>query len=448
MTRLARLTPASLSRERGAVATIVAVLFGGGVLFGFVALSIDVGSIMFERRQLQNGADSGAVALARACASSAAACAASTGTVTNSTLTRLNNVNNNKDSLGGLDPAYPNPSGGLVGLCASSSSLGLAACPAPSSAITDCSPVPTDWVTNGVPYVEVHTMTKEAGANPTILPNQISRMVVGGNTGESVKACARAGWGSPGSGGGSLPLTVSGCDWMHATGGNAGGGGGAYYASPVYTAASPKGYGGAGQPAWPAAAATPPAQNPGGEVILMLQSTSSGGSHITPTSCPSWSGHALPGGFGMLETVSSSSCLTKEFSFNWVHTSTGQNTACDLSAYVGKVVAFPVFDCTALSLPTTSAIPPPGGNCTEANGNNAYFHRQGVALFYLSGYAVNVTGSATNKVKSLVSNTFPCSGGDSCISGWFVSGELQSGNITGPPSGGGYFGAIAVVAAG
>ena len=60
--------------ERGASATIVAVLFGGGVLLGASALSMDVGSIMWERRQLQNGADAATMALAQACGRDAAAC--------------------------------------------------------------------------------------------------------------------------------------------------------------------------------------------------------------------------------------------------------------------------------------------------------------------------------------------------------------------------------------
>ena len=71
------------------------------------------------------------------------------------------------------------------------------------------------------------------------------------------------------------------------------------------------------------------------------------------------------------------------------------------------------------------------------NGSNAYHHRAGYAAFYLSGFNVTVTGSLPNKHKSLVSNNFPCNGGESCISGWFVSGQLQASYIQGPPSGGG-----------
>jgi hypothetical protein len=452
MTRLARTAPTRRHPERGAVATIVAVLLGGGVLLGCSALSIDVGSIMFERRQLQNGADASAIALARACGKSGVAgCGADTGTaagaVTNSTLTRLNNVNNTKDQLGGFDPAYPAASASsLRGLCASATSWGLPACPASTSAVTDCPPVPTSISSVGAPYVEVHTITKQGGSNPTILPNAISRIIVGGTAGESVKACAPAAWGPPAAGKASLPITISGCDWQHVSGGNAGGGGGSYYTGPVYNGSNAYGYSGTGQPAWPTAAATPPAENLGGEVILMIQNPSSGGT--TPTPCPNWQGHALPGGFGLLETVSGNPCKVVDYANNWVHTSAGSSTGCDLSSYVGKIVSIPVFDCTASALPATAAIPPPGGDCTQGNGSNAWYHREGYALFYLSGYGITVTGGPANRVKSLVSNNFPCSSSQSCVSGWFLNGELTATSLAGPPGGTSDFGGFAVVPAG
>jgi len=52
-------------RERGAVAVVVALCMV--VLMGFTALAIDVGSIVSDRQQLQNGADAGALAIAESC---------------------------------------------------------------------------------------------------------------------------------------------------------------------------------------------------------------------------------------------------------------------------------------------------------------------------------------------------------------------------------------------
>lgn len=52
-------------RERGAVAVVVAIWMV--VAMGFVAISVDVGSIYSDSKQLQNGADAGALAIAESC---------------------------------------------------------------------------------------------------------------------------------------------------------------------------------------------------------------------------------------------------------------------------------------------------------------------------------------------------------------------------------------------
>jgi hypothetical protein len=128
-------------------------------------------------------------------------------------------------------------------------------------------------------------------------------------------------------------------------------------------------------------------------------------------------------------------------------TDPGSSTSCDLSSYVGKVVNLPVFDCTASGLPSSE---PPIGTCAAGAGSSAHYHRLGYAAFYLSGYSVTTTSGVPNKVKSVNPNfnAFPCSGGESCISGWFVTGSLSATAIAGPPSGPGYFGTYSVVPAG
>jgi Flp pilus assembly protein TadG len=57
-----RVSRSRLAEDQGAVAVIVALMMT--VLLGFVAISVDVGSLYSERRQLQNGADAAALALA------------------------------------------------------------------------------------------------------------------------------------------------------------------------------------------------------------------------------------------------------------------------------------------------------------------------------------------------------------------------------------------------
>lgn len=66
-----RLTPAR-GDDSGAVAVMVAILMVA--LLGFVAVVIDVGAMYSERRQLQNGADAAALAIAQDCAKGKPAC--------------------------------------------------------------------------------------------------------------------------------------------------------------------------------------------------------------------------------------------------------------------------------------------------------------------------------------------------------------------------------------
>src|SRR3954469_10538525 len=58
--------------ERAAVAVIVAAMFGSMALLGCVALTVDVGTMSLERRQLQNGADAAASSAVIDCATTTA----------------------------------------------------------------------------------------------------------------------------------------------------------------------------------------------------------------------------------------------------------------------------------------------------------------------------------------------------------------------------------------
>ncbi len=424
------------SGESGAVASIVGILLASGVVIGFGAISIDVGSMMWERRQLQNGADASALALAQTCAKTAC-------TDTDPTISALND-SNASDTANGYQPtvAYPN------GQCGRGIAT-LPACNATTGDLADCPDLP-DWLSTNptVPYVEAHTETK-APSGTHLLPTWLARAMPGGLTDTVVRACSRAAFGTPGSGG-DLPITLSGCEWMRSTNGNNGGGSGSYYPGPVYNGGSPDyGYGGAGEPAWPPAASAPPTVTPGAEAILMLQNPSSpgngGGNQIPPSPCPDWQGHPLPGGFGVLETVAGDPCKLVDYPFHWMHTDPGNSTACDLNARVGTVVSLPIFNCTADAQPSSE---PPIGDCSQGNGSNAWFHRQGYAAFYLSGYHITTAGGIPNQRASLVSGQVPCSGGNSCISGWFVSDSLSATSISGPSGGANDFGSITILPAG
>jgi hypothetical protein len=125
------------------------------------------------------------------------------------------------------------------------------------------------------------------------------------------------------------------------------------------------------------------------------------------------------------------------------------------------VVSVPVFDCTLDTLVARDPILGAGGDaCTTGNGSNSWYHRVGYAAFYLSGYSVTTDGSIANTVNSINPNTTmpapntlpasanPCEGSATCVSGWFTTDTLNATTISGPPSGGGFFGSYAVVPAG
>lgn len=429
-------------QERGAVATLVGVLLAGGVLMGFLALSIDVGQLLAEKRQLQNSADAAALSLAQSCG--------------------RNNCVAGADSLAGLVDNNANDSvSGIESQCSTNiAGSTLPGCGASTGAWADCSPLPPALnpsvtpMMAGLPYVEVRTRTQTstAGGRVNSMRNWIAGLT-GNSPTSSAGACARAAIGSASAPEPQLPITISGCEWMRATGGTIGGGGGSYLPNPKYQGLTTPDYGytSAGVPSWPAGATAGAAVTPGGEVVLKVQNPPSG--QTPPSPCPAWNGHALPGGFGLLETDPSDNCKALPYAFSWFHTSPGSSTSCDLTLFVGKVVNIPVFVCTLDYLPNRNANEATDP-CNTGGGNNSWYWSAGYAKFYLSGFSATTAGGASNRVRSVNPNNSipngqnPCSSSETCISGWFVSGALNAAAITGPPSGAGFFGTYAVVPAG
>lgn len=431
-----------IREERGAVTTIVGVMLAAGVILGMGALSIDVGSIMWERRQLQNGADAAALALASSCAKGSTSCSStlpSIGTLSNQ------NASDGHSSVDNVCSRFSltfNPPGAI---CASAST------DADPADLTKCPPVPT-WLRTGtggiVPYVEVTTGTStDASSAPTLLPGALSRAVTGSDD-PHVVACARAAWGPPSGAGGSVPIAMSTCEWQTYTNASSG--------SPTYVADPPSGpspgYGGPGQPAFPPPATWP--NTAGHEIVVMLHDTS------TP-SC-SYNGKDTAGGFGYLDP-SSSTCTTNIQSVNgvdfWARIDTGSSAtlACqsELANLWKTVVDLPVFDCLVKS---TSGVPSggiAGLDCTGASpssgGAQTYYHIAGWAKFYLSGY--NIGGGPSTQRPSVINGVVPCNGPGSpggsaggsgrCIEGWFVQGTLDAPGID-HSGGGANFGGWAV----
>jgi Flp pilus assembly protein TadG len=180
--------------ERGVIGVLVAVLIGGGVLFGMAALVVDVGQFYQERAELQNGADAAALAVAKSCA---------TGNCTPGLAAQYANLN--ASALTGGTAAV-----NLV--CGTGT--GLAPCTTPSTGkMFDCPAAPAA----GAGFVDVHTSTQLPGGS-TLLPPIFARTLTGmGNyQGSTVYACAQAAWGAP-SGANTIAFTISACSWDLAT---------------------------------------------------------------------------------------------------------------------------------------------------------------------------------------------------------------------------------------
>jgi len=195
LTRLARPVFRLLGRDdRGATLVIVAILIAGGVLLGMGALVIDVGHLYQNHAELQNGADAGALAVAKSCISGTCNTALGSSGVAQPEATA------NASALTGGNAGVDQ-----ILICLSGQS-----CTPPSG----CPGSPA----GGQGYVDVRTSTRLANGS-TLLPPVFARALLGnsGYPGTNVKACAQAEWG-PALVSNSLGMTISICDWQALSG--------------------------------------------------------------------------------------------------------------------------------------------------------------------------------------------------------------------------------------
>ncbi|GAB3434488.1 hypothetical protein GCM10027517_02610 [Phycicoccus ginsengisoli] len=407
MTRLARLAGRPAAGERGAVATIVAILLGGCVLFGMAALAVDVGGLMFERRQLQNGADSATSSMAMACARDAAKCTDTAGSTTAQDVAALNNKNNTRDQVGGVQGACGN-SVAVAQAVAKGAALTL--CPTTTLGGPDCPPVPPAVTAKGLPYVEVRTVTKEANGSSGIT-NWFSK-ANGGQAQSTVSACARAAWGpvNPGTLN-VLPVIISYCDWKNQTGYNPLTPGNPLLYPPGPDNTTTYGYGSATNP-WPAGSWERAVYTKGND-----------------TTCPNWNGHTAPGGFSVIDNAS---CTVMTSDDSWYHGTPGSSAPCDpaiFHAFLGKVVYVPVFDCMSYQTwPAYTTTDPPGG-CNSGNGSNTYYRVMNYAAFYLTGWYFSSDPQSSINPNNPFPGGNPCTGGDRCMSGFFLKDLITKADL-------------------
>ncbi len=167
--------------DRGAVLVWVGLLLV--VLFGMGALVVDAGALYSERRQLQNGADAAALAVAADCATGD--CLDESATANTYADKNANDGAANIDEVCGSGP-------------------GLAACPTPPSGTAGAS----GWV-------RVKTSTHNpANSNDKQVDFVLAPVLSAANVGKTVHASAVAAWGSVG-GATTLPISFSVCEYKN-----------------------------------------------------------------------------------------------------------------------------------------------------------------------------------------------------------------------------------------
>ena len=392
-----RHTPRWLSarRERGAIATIVVILFGMGVLLGCAALTVDLGNMKSERQQLQNGADAVALSVAIDCAKLASCLAG------DATKRQALADDNAMDGTTSISRADGNPA-----LCGTMT--GLPACAALTSSPTDCvapATMPTKWV-------RAYTRTRQTNGS-TILPYSFARALSGQGSGVEIQACAQVSFTSGYDPIKVIPIIQSKCAWDAATST-----GTSFPPLPPYTPAANVG-------ANPLPKIPTSIDSAKVATIQIMTDPTAGAS----TCGKSGPGHYTPGNFGWLDQAGNANSTCVAEALNGVIGGTGgvsASTGCSdvLPLKVGTIVYIPI------------------AQSSSGTGQNTTYTLAGVAAFYLAG--VDFEGNAANKLfngydpditDSSGTVTVGCTkASQGCLWGWYLAPLLPGG--TPDPSGG------------
>jgi Flp pilus assembly protein TadG len=361
-------------RDQGNVTVFVLLVMT--TIIGVGAMVVDVGSLYAEGRQLQNGAEAGALAVAATCATTGCDPAAAAPLA---------------DANAGDDAAAVKLASGAV--CGTAP--GLTACSGDSSRPRfGCRPV-----SGSAPYVEVRTTTRNADGT-TEMPPMLARLV-GVTTGTEVGTCARAAYGAPTGLTSQLPLTISYCDWSRLVGESG------LSTPPPYPPFPPS-------DGW-----FDLLTNPTSDHVRVWSKTNT----ALASPCTGPAGQQLPGGFGWIDTAedlntSATGCAATTDTSGNAGSDPGASTPseCNLAPLLGQLIYIPIFD-------------------TETGtGNTASYHIMGYAAFYMTGYSF--TGGDFGYVAPLTDR--PCTPSEGmCISGYFTAALVPStgGSIGGPSMG-------------
>lgn len=415
LTRLLDRLAIGADRERGATATIVAILLSGGVIMGMLAVSVDLGNLTYERRQVQNGADATSLALAAECAKSSTTCSK----------TQVADLlgANARDGVSQYNVAHDN------GACARTATTNLPACTS-TGAIDDldeCPPLPA-WLQgagSSIPYVETYAKT-DTLANGDKLFMPFSRVLAGGASGDKgTSACARAAWGPLGSSRPSLPLVIANCNWQKATDNNK-----MFMVSPPYTP------GPSPTTSVPSLRDTTGVLRAPATFVTTIMAKKNNSDDLTKFPCnpelENPPGAFGPGGFGWLKTCGQDStqlgcagvtnpCYAPITGTGTTTSNPGASLPTDcknyLATFLGKEVDVPIVTSVA------------------GTGSNLTYTVSGISTFYFAGY--HEVPSANPKSKDAYKGQanlgcFDASGNaykSTCIWGWFTSPIRPVGTI-------------------
>lgn len=365
-------------RDEGAVAVLTALL--ALVLFGMAALVVDAGAFYLEKRELQNGADAAAYAVAADCAADLPACLAYASTSASFADSNAFDEESGVDEVCGTTP--------------------LPACPPPATPEEEAEAE----AIAGRDFVRVRTVTDD-GEGGDEVPWIFGRLLADGE-GTTIKASATVVFGAPGTLESAIPVTMSACEWEDFTAD-----GGALAPAPDYRAYPGKGY----SSTWLTTAGL------AYERTFFTHNTSTETSG-TESECPATPpGGDAAGSFGWLsdtdEDCSVTTSVNEEGDIGYEN-QPGNTvpSVCKNGSFPqpGTVVHVPVYDHYTVG----GTVGGPGG------GQRVWYHLAGYAAFYITGY--NLQLPAGEDRRSIVTNRFPCSGSDRCFSGFFTSGLVPS----------------------
>ena len=361
----------AVRRERGAVAVMVSAFLGGGVVLAMLALTVDVGNLMYERRQLQNGADAVAMKMVNLCSANISNCNPLLP-ATDSALDAMNGANAG-DGAAALNGTRTDTAGGN-GICGRvPGASNIAAC---NSEVTDpdirylpeCPPMPS-WLKapSTVKYVEAHSVTATTGSIAGAIAAWFS------DSSTTVKACSRVAWGPAGSAS-VMPLSFSECEW---------------------NATAALGF--------------------GVETSLPLKY-----SNAATTVCDSYKGRDYDGGFGWL-VHSTGTCQMTVDANKWVEADTGVGAGNDCIPQIvpGQIIYIPIFDC--INKTKTLCV-------NDAQTPTTYYHIAGLAAFQVT--AVRITGPIIGSAGAAATTECQNESLDNkCIFGKFIKDLVPVGTI-------------------